>query len=776
MGGDHREQLAELLRDLRGTGSFATRRTVPAGDLTIEVRNVGPVELPVSAATAKKLRLVARPARYGHGEATVVDRNVRDTWEIPLSRVKIDKRRWNQTLTPLLATVRDDLGLPVTARLRAELHSMLVYEPGQFFAAHQDSEKSDSMVGSLVVMLPSNSAGGDLLIEHRGQSVRYQGSASSLTFVAFYSDTRHEVLPVERGYRVVLTYNLTVIGDTTATRHHGPDIATPVAALLVHHFTHAPEPRWRGDRLALEPPDRLVFLLDHQYTERGLTWSHLKGHDAPRATVIADAAGLAGCDLGLAHAEIQETWDCYDDAPRRRGARRRYWDDEPDTDGDSLELGELLDSSVTITPVVGAPITFDPDVNAAELAVATPSIELTPHDTEYTGYMGNWGNTMDRWYRRAAIVIWPRARTFALEAKADPIAAVHQVLATIDANPDDAAEMVTTLLRFWPDSVRRIDQRTLMPISLGLALELADQDHATALLEPFAIETLAPTDATVVLALAERHGLEWLDRQITTWSRQRHRPAGAMPDRAAWVVSLPDLCTALRNDPHADDTLRTPSARILISHSWTWLDNALEHAAAIPTPSRRDSMLADLAAPLSSVLRSAAIADAFDLREIAVQTVTPRSDDLAVTFAGVVSAATHLSAADLDLAGIATIAHCLAEAMNEVLAQPERAPDDWSITRFTDSGCCQDCADLAAFLQDPDQQQMTWPLAEPRRQHIHHRIDEAELPVTHRTLRQGSPHKLILTKTDDLFRLDAGHRRTARHRLDSAQRLLDRAT
>jgi hypothetical protein len=776
MGGDHREQLAELLRDLRGTGSFATRRTAPAGDLTIEVRNVGPVELPVSAATAKKLRLVARPASYGHGEATVVDRNVRDTWEIPLSRVKIDKRRWSQTLTPILAAVRDDLGLPVTARLRAELHSMLVYEPGQFFAAHQDSEKSDDMVGSLVVMLPSNSAGGDLLIEHRGQSVRYQGSASSLTFVAFYSDTRHEVLPVERGYRVVLTYDLTVIGDTTATRHHGPDIAAPVAALLVHHFTHAPEPRWRGDRLALEPPDRLVFLLDHQYTERGLTWSHLKGHDAPRATVIADAAGLAGCDLGLAHAEIQETWDCYDDAPPRRGARRRYWDDEPDTDGDSLELGELLDSSVTITPVVGAPVTFDPDVNAAELADATPSIELTPHDTEYTGYMGNWGNTMDRWYRRAAIVIWPRARTFALQAKADPIAAVQQVLATIDANPDNAAEMVTTLLRFWPASVRRIDQRTLMPLSLRLALEVADQDHATALLEPFTIEALAPTDAAIVLALAERRGLEWLDRQITTWSRQRHRPAGAMPDRAAWVVSLPDLCTALRSDPHADDTLRTPSARILISHSWTWLDNALEHAAAIPTPSRRDSMLADLAAPLSSVLRSAAIADALDLREIAVHTVTPRSDDLAVTFAGVVSAATHLSAADLDLAGIATIAHSLAAAMNEVLARPERAPDDWSITRFTDSGCCQDCTDLAAFLQDPEQQQMTWPLAKPRRQHIHHRIDEAELPVTHRTLRQGSPHKLILTKTDDLFRLDAGHRRTALHRLDSAQRLLDRAT
>lgn len=182
----------------------------------------GALRLPVTAAQAKQLRLVARPAKYGQGEDTVFDRRVRDTWEIPLSRVKIDKRRWNQTLTPMLDTIRRDLGLPATARLRAELHSMLLYEPGQFFAAHQDSEKSDDMIGSLVVMLPSNSTGGDLVVEHRGQSVRYRGSTSSLVFVAFYSDTRHEVLPVERGYRVVLTYNLMLTGHTTTSVRHEP--------------------------------------------------------------------------------------------------------------------------------------------------------------------------------------------------------------------------------------------------------------------------------------------------------------------------------------------------------------------------------------------------------------------------------------------------------------------------------------------------------------------------------------------------------------------------
>lgn len=771
-GRDHRDQLAELLRDLQAGGSFATRRITPCGDLDIDVRGVGSLRLPVSAVQGKELRLVARPAKYGHGADTVLDRRIRDTWEVPKSRVRIDKRRWNQTLAPMLDVIRGDLGLPDTTRLRAELHSMLVYEPDQFFAGHQDSEKSDDMIGSLIVMLPSTSTGGDLLVEHRGRSERYQGSASSLVFVAFYSDTRHEVLPVERGYRVALTYNLMLTGDT-ATVRSDPDLAAAASALLEQHFSQSPEPRWRGDRLAGEPPDRLVFLLDHHYTERGLAWAHLKGIDAARAAVIAEAAELAGCDLGLAHAQIQETWECYDDTPGL-GRRRRYWDDGPESGGDGLELGDLLDSSVAVTAAAGTAVAFDAHVSSAELVAATPSVELTPHDTEYTGYMGNWGNTMDRWYQRAAIVVWPRTRAFALQAKADPVAAAYQILATIDTTPDDAAGMVTTLLRFWPDSARRLDQRTLLPTTLRLAWELADHEHATALLEPFGIEALASRDATVVLALTEHHGLDWLDHQITTWFRNRSRhTTGTTPERAAWVADLPELIAALHDDPHAAESTRVPVVRTLIAHAWAWLDTALTQAAAVPTPSRRDAMLTDLAEPVLGVLRATAIANTDDLRSHAVEALSRPNTCLEPVLANVIAAAGDLSPDDLRDAGITTLARTLAEAITRDLAEPERAPGDWSIPRFDDSTCCGDCARLASFLHDPTEQQLTWPLAKPRRQHIHHRIDEAELPVTHQTLRQGSPQKLVVTKTDELFRHDAQQRRTARARLDIALRVLE---
>ena len=84
--------------------------------------------------------------------------------------MKIDKRRWDETLLPVLEGLGRGLGVSSDRKLRAELHSMLVYAPGQFFVEHQDSEKDDGMVGSLVVGLPSTFNGGTLEVRHGGKT------------------------------------------------------------------------------------------------------------------------------------------------------------------------------------------------------------------------------------------------------------------------------------------------------------------------------------------------------------------------------------------------------------------------------------------------------------------------------------------------------------------------------------------------------------------------------------------------------------------------------
>ena len=85
------------------------------------------------------------------------------------------------------------------------------------------------------------------------------------------------------------------------------------------------------------------------------------------------------------------------------------------------------------------------------------------------------------------------------------------------------------------------------------------------------------------------------------------------------------------------------------------------------------------------------------------------------------------------------------------LARPQRSSGDWSI-ELPAGGCtCDLCSTLRVFLDDANRRTFEWPLAKRSRQHVHSRIDAAELPVTHVTRRQGSPYTLVLAKTDALF-------------------------
>lgn len=779
MGSNIGEDLSGLLQSVRHDGSFATRRTAPSGDLAISVTGVGELSLPVTAAQAKQLRLVARPAKYGRGEQTILDRTVRDTWEVPRSRVRIDKRRWNRTLGPMLDAVRDDLGLPETSSFRAQLHSMLLYERGQFFVAHQDSEKGDQMVATLVVMLPSRSTGGELVVSHRGESVHYQGSASALTFVAFYADTRHEVLPLETGHRVVLTYNLALRGDTTTSLPGDPSTVAAAADLLDRHFEQVPAPRWPGDRRALDPPDRMIVLLDHQYTERGLRWSHLKGKDASRVEILRGAAEIAGCEVALAQAEIRETRDCYDDEPPRWGRRRGWsdWDDEePGGDDGHYTVGEILDSTVEIVAAAGEAHRLDPTVSDSEIVEVTPTEELEPHDSEYTGYMGNWGNTMDRWYRRAALVIWPHSRAFAIRAKGDPAAALEDLLArpgTDEPSRRARADDTVTLMRFWADAVRRNDQRSLLPGALQLAARLDDEALADQLLDPFAIEAIAPSDAALLVTLTDRHGAAWFERRLSAWTEPRrahHLASASVPDRAAWAEELPALCANLGDAESTPGHSGPDVAARLLTAMTDWLVDTVDRAVLITSPSQRESTLTQLTLATVAVLHTARIVSDGRARERVVTAVcdpTPRTIPMLIE---IMRVCTPLSADERTAIGADTIASHCRQALVTALGQPPRAPDDWSITEFEPGGCCDDCTTLAAFLTDPTAQTITWPLAQRRRQHIHHRIDDAELPVTHRTRREGSPHKLVLTKTAELHRRDTERRATLLSALEALER------
>jgi hypothetical protein len=189
-----------LARTLNGDAeaAFSVELTARMDDLSLAVEGFGPIRFPVTPANARKLAGLGQPARFGRGEQTVTDPDVRDTWEIPKHLVRAE---WNGTeLKGILATVKHELGLPNAAELTADLHSLLVYEPNQFFLIHQDSEKDNSMIGTLVVTLPSSYTGGELMVGLGEEWKSYRGSRTALSLVAFYADCQHEVLRVMSGY------------------------------------------------------------------------------------------------------------------------------------------------------------------------------------------------------------------------------------------------------------------------------------------------------------------------------------------------------------------------------------------------------------------------------------------------------------------------------------------------------------------------------------------------------------------------------------------------
>jgi hypothetical protein len=782
--GAARDRLAELLGGVEGQAASSARSTLPVDSLHVEVGGVGALGFPVSQAQARQLCAIARPARYGRGQDTLLDRRVRDTWEVPKSRVKIDKRHWHRALGPVLDRFRRDLGVPDGCELTADLHSMLVYGPGQFFVAHQDSEKDDAMVGSLVVTLPSSFTGGDLVVHSGTGTRRFRSSKSALSLVAFYADCRHEIQRVRSGYRIVLTYNLLLRGEPTTAVSADVDTATVdgVASCLDEHFTTPIEHRWRTTGPLRNPPSRLIYLLDHEYTRRGMDWSRLKGGDASRAAVLRAAAEKAGCDVVLALADVHETWSAFepDHYSWGRGSERRRWDyDEPgdeddwfgkDTsfdaagtsDLDKYTLDELIDSDVALDswtePEGGPARPVSSAVDHGEVCASTSTGDLVPYAAEYEGYMGNYGNTLDRWYHRGAVVLWPRRLAFRVRAEASPTSAVDELARLLGDGEEVAArERAAYLAPIWEDAVHgTAPEPTFVGTALHAAGTLADADLAAVLVAPFPLSAIEPEHAEPLVRLGDTYGTSWMRNLVDRWSAAAAR-FGRTADHLAWTGSLPRLCDPLA----AAGPVGLSIAHTLARRSWHTLRGPFEQLRSLTPPSRAQEALLDLAAPVLGLLEAAWTTRDPELRDEVTAFLTADTcgtDDLLACTMAILRDAAARDPARRAVAGLDQLARHCRTRLEARTGRPPRAGDDWSVS--LPSGCdCDLCQTLGEFLAHPTRQVFEWPIAQAKRQHVHRRIDDAELPVRHQTRRRGSPYTLVLTKTDELFTREQAARR-----------------
>jgi predicted 2-oxoglutarate/Fe(II)-dependent dioxygenase YbiX len=749
--------ITDLLAQLEAPGTFATRLRAPASDLDIEVKGVGPLNFPITARLAQKLRNVARPSPFGLREQTLHDASVRNSCEIATSRVKIAARRWKPVLATYLRTLQTDLGLPDECEIEAAFDKLLIYEEGQFFKLHQDSEKDDEMVGTLVVILPSEYEGGAVTVEHRGEKKvfrRVESQAKDLSLLAFYADCHHAVSPIKSGVRVALTYQLRLAKRSkVALPNVRADVVERLTAAVQEYFAVPIVKRYGQSEHA--PPERFVYLLDHEYTQRSLSWSHLKNGDRARVAALHAAAERLDCECFLSLAEVHETWSCMDDYPRGRYGRRGWHFDEEDheSEAENYELVDLYDSSVELNHwldvcgkhVEGIPGTVSDD----ELHFTKPSRDMDPFKSEHEGYQGNYGNTVERWYHRAAFVMWPRTNGFALRAQASPQWAVGELLALPRASTAELESRVSSLLPRWKHTAGSVEGVQFFGNLVKLSARIDDPALAREWLAPVGLNRLTSKPMRRGLAaLVGKHGLPWAKELLAEWAKHQHWGT------PAWAPLLADLCADLQaSESKACEAL---AGWLLEREVKTALDRCVT-AFKQPLPWLDLESLSNEAMHLAHVLAAGGAISAHQVITDAFGSLFGGKQSPPLSFLVQLLEACLARSPALKARVVGSVLHreC-AERLGAILRAPARAEGDWTITYPL--GCaCADCKELSQFLRS-SRADCDWPLNKDRRQHIHQTIDSAQLPVMHTTLRRGSPHVLQLRKDRSLFSRERAYR------------------
>lgn len=734
--------LLNSLRSVERPGEFCVDGVREIFMPTIDVGSVGRIAFPILPAQAERLVAIAEAAPYGRGQETVVDRDVRRTWQIDSAKVRIGGRQWDKTLAGLAADMA--LGLGVSEPVAADFYKLLVYDTGGFFVEHRDTEKAPGMFATMVLVLPSTHSGGELVIKHLDRELVLDPrpeEPSEIGFAAFYANCVHEVRPVKTGYRLTLVYNLRFAGKGRPLK--APDYRAEhgrVVELL------------RNWASAEDEPDKLILPLEHAYTPAELSFSALNGADAGVASVLVRAAAEADCDLHLALVSIEESGS----AEHTGYYGRRRWNRDDDDDSEAFEVAEVIDRALFLSEwrrPDGGEVGFG-DFPFAEDELCPPDAfeDLTPDGEHFHEATGNEGASFERTYRRAGLVLWPRARRLAVLNQAGLRATLphlEDLTARWEASGAsmqsqlwrEADELSGHMLRSWP-SWRAGDDADAGRM-LDLQIRLENGKRIDAFLAELSAEGhyAASDNAAIVRAAAllpAPRATELLVRII-----RRNAPAhlSACGDLLLHCVVSPmgttgdlkqigaALIDASPGDPARREEVGTwtrpssvrPGFVVDFLTATSRIDaglaaRAIEHLLAWPKTYGPDDVLVPAALAFAKQMESTAWPAVGRLREASLDHLRGR------------------------------------------IALPLQAPRDWTRTNLVKCTCA-DCRGLGAFLVSPDQQQWRLKAVQHRRSHVEQSVRSAACDLDLTTERRGSPHVLVAAKNQASYERRATQRR-----------------
>ena len=742
------EKLRQALSKIDRPGTFCVSGSVPAVLPGLEVEGLGPIGLPLTAKTAKELKKQCEQAPYGKGTETLVDTSVRRVWRMGPGRFSLTNPEWKRLIEATVCKVQEELGLE-KQKLESHLYDLLLYEPGSFFLPHRDGEKLDRMVATLVVVLPSSHEGGELVVRHDGreQTIDFGGAEDSqfhLHFAAFYADCEHEVRPLRKGYRLCLVYNLTLAKSKKSI---------PAPRDSEHIERIAPLLReWAADDSA----EKLVITLDHQYTQDGLAWDALKGVDRVKARVLLEAARQAGCKAYLALLTFWESGSAeYAGGGGYRSGRRRRWDDDDDEeedDGSQYEMGEIFDSRLTAMHLIdsegnGLPLE-ELSVEEDDLLDPDSLTDVEPEE-EFEGYTGNEGMTLERWYRHAAIFLWPERRHFEILCDRDSrevIPVLNQMVKRWrQSGAEDAAalkaqciDLATAILARWREHrYARAHPQEPGPGSLLETLAALDDPK---LIRDFLGHVMVK-DASVdpgksLMAVCQTYGWGTFPQELLTVMKGT---TDDMMERNARL--LEQICLAKPRKKEGWRELCATLAQELVA--------AIEAIDRTPSTTDWYARKADRAEVLAGLARSLIATDQCDLlaRVVAHALAAPKKYPLTLAHVPALVSLQPWLKKNVKKP-CAALTQWLAACQEQLESLTARAPQEpLDFRRAAAITCkCQDCAELKRFLEDSREKVHRFSMRQDRRTHLEHEIRQHKCDLDLATERNRSPHTLVCTK------------------------------
>ncbi|KAJ8075191.1 hypothetical protein PM082_019519 [Marasmius tenuissimus] len=420
------EDLEEALTsDLDFKGTFAFSKTYDnAPNPALCLDGLGTVGLPLSERDAKAVIEKSIEGPLGKSKRTIRDTEVRDTWRVDASKVQFQEPKWQSFMDKLVREVCQALGVSVqTSRPRYELYELLVHGTGFHCLPNVDTEKTNGMFASIIVVLPSRFTGGNTHISHGPLENILDSSGPSstkTTVLSWYTNVRHEIKPITSGYRLALSYNLLHATNTIC-----PSLSTVGNGIsTLRHILLS----WKQQE---SEPDKIIYMLDYKYSQASL--STLKGQDVHIVAAFDSLSRELGFSLGFAHIDHRQTGSY--GGGSRYGRRRRdeyahdecgceycescededEYDEDEDVgdDSDDVEMDYVHDRSTTVKNLVdldGQPISESVSYNELDTIPATFDEYFEHEDWDYQRYERyerDYGGTVHRFFQRCGLVIWP---------------------------------------------------------------------------------------------------------------------------------------------------------------------------------------------------------------------------------------------------------------------------------------------------------------------------------------------------------------------------------